>query len=156
MISEIGNDPGFEAAGTVSADAAELWAGTWYDPSETSLSDNIYARMEIYGVREHGFDYETERRDVPYGPNATWSGEQTAWFEDARRAVDLETGRTFLLTVDPADPYARIIDVVEGAWSSSWTFDSPFFRTGFDCDAATTPVETAICGDETLARGISR
>ncbi|MXX78520.1 MAG: DUF1311 domain-containing protein [Gemmatimonadales bacterium] len=153
VISEIGNDPRFEAAGTVSADAAELWAGTWYEPSSTSLSDNVYSMMEIYGVHEHGFDYGTERRDVPYGPNATWSGEQTAWFEDPRRAVDLEAGRTFLLTVDPADPYVRVIDVVEGAWSSTWTFGSPFFRAGFDCDAATTPVETAICGDETLARG---
>lgn len=153
VISDIGNVPQSEAAGTASADDAELWAGTWYDPLETSLSDNVYSKMEIYGVHEHGFDYETERRDVPYGPNATWSGEQTAWFETPRRAVDRESGRTFLLTVDPADPYARVIVVAEGAWSSTWTFDRPFFRTGFDCDAAATPVETAICGDATLARG---
>ena len=156
VISEIGPVPWPGATGTVSADAAELWAGTWYDPSETSLRDNIYARMEIYGVHEHGFDYGIERRDVPYGPNATWSGEQTAWFEDPRRARDRETDRTFLLTIDPADPYARVIDVVDGASGrpeGRWIFDRPFFRTGFDCDAAATPVETAICGDATLARG---
>lgn len=169
VISEIGNDPRFEATGTVSADAADLWAGTWNEQSWISDEPPLRFRLEISGTDGLGFEYRSEYQDIPYGPNSVTSAVQSARFDGPRRAVDPATGHVFLLTVDPADPGARSIDVVEGdpgrlGWSPDedlgpetlqgrWIFDRPVFRTGFDCDAAATPVEIAICGDETLARG---
>ena len=122
------NDPRSEATTTLSADAAELWEGTWYETSSTSLEDNVYFMMEIFGADEVGFEYEAEYRDIPYGPNAIRSAAHNARFDGPGRAVDPATGHVFLLTVDPADRGARAIDVVEGdPGSLGW---SPAAGTG--------------------------
>ena len=152
----------------LSPDERDLWTGTWHEPSQTSLGDNVYLKMEIFGVHEYGFEYKMEYREIPYGPNAVWSEGQDARFEGPDRAVDAATGHVFLLAVDRADRHTRVIDVIEGrpgtlGWSveamapevadGRWIFDRPVYRAGFDCDAASTPVETSICSNEALAQG---
>lgn len=140
-----------------------LWEGDWYEASSGSVEDNVYFRLEVFGAGQHGFGYRLEQRDVPYGPNAVWSQEQTARFDGPLRA----TGHAFSLSVDPADRHARVIDVAGGdaealGWSvpdwgvtakGRFVFEKSVYRPGFDCDAAATPVETAICGNELLAPG---
>ncbi|WP_419937585.1 RDD family protein [Candidatus Palauibacter sp.] len=145
----------------------EVWVGDWYDESATHLDDNIYYRLGISAVHAYGFAYELEYHDVPYGPNAYWSGERSARFVGPRRAEDPMTGHVFLLSVDPVDRHARVIDVLEGRpgtlkWSPAggpetgngqFVFSRSAFRAGFDCDQAATPVEITICHDELLALG---
>ena len=162
------HDVGSDTVAALSPDERELWAGTWYEPSQTSPGDNVYFRMEIFGVHEYGFEYELEYREIPYGGNVLWSEGQNARFEGPERAVDPATGHVFLLAVDPEDRHARVIDVTEGrpgtlGWSDevmapevadgSWTFDRSVYRAGFDCDEASTPIEAAICRNEVLAQG---
>ena len=152
-----------------------LWEGDWYEASSGSVEDNVYFRLEISGADRHGFGYQLEERTVPYGPNAEWSGERTARFDNPLRATDPATGHVFSLSIDPADPYSRIIEVREGGrgtseWSldlgpdpagSAFVLDGPtggagsgsLYRAGFDCELAATPVETTICGNEVLALG---
>lgn len=160
-----------DARTAIGPEARDLWEGTWYQPSLTSLQDNVYFRLEISRVDERGFEYELESRVVPYGPNATRSSGHSARFESLRRAVDPATGHIFQLTVDPADRQARVIDALAGEPSTAapsaegtesmaplnaagkWILDRPTYRAGFDCDQAATAVEIAICGNEVLARG---
>lgn len=79
VISEIGNVLQSEATGTFGADAAGLWAGTWYDPSSTALGDNVYFRIEIFGADELGFEYD------PGGPcrGSPTQNEGVAGFRDS-------------------------------------------------------------------------
>ena len=114
VISEIGNVPQSEATPTLSTDEADLWEGTWDEESWISAAPPIRFRLEIHGPDELGFEYQSEYQDVPYGPNAIRSAVQNARFEGPRRAVDPATGHVFLLTLDPDDEGARVIDVVEG------------------------------------------
>ena len=168
VISEIGNVQ-LGATPTLSADEAELWEGTWDEESWMSDGPDIRFRLEIHASNELGFQYQSEYQDVPYGPNAIRSAVHTAQFAGPRRAMDPATGHVFLLTVNSTDPGARVIDVVEGnpgtlRWSPAeaigpetlegrWILDRPVFQAGFDCEGATSPVETTICGIELLARG---
>lgn len=143
------------------------WLGDWYDESVTDLEDNVYFRLGISNAHEYGFEYLFEERSVPYGPNAIWSEERSARFVGPGRALDLVTGQVFVLSIDPADRHARVLDVLEGRpgqleWSADmgdgivngqFVFERSVYRAGFDCDDATTAVETTICRNELLALG---
>ena len=168
VISEIGNVPPPRTTSTLSADAAELWEGTWDEESWMFEQLPIRFRMEINAADELGFKYQSVYQDVPYGPNWVTSAVQNARFDGPRRAVDPATGHVFILTIDPADRGDRFIDVIEGdpgtlGWSPAgrgpetlagrWIFERHLFRAGLDCDEAATPVEITICRDELLARG---
>ncbi len=96
-----------------------LWEGDWYEASSGSVEDNVYFRLQISGADRHGFGYQLEERTVPYGPNAEWSGERTARFDNPLRATDPATGHVFFLSIDPADPYSRIIDMREAGPGTS-------------------------------------
>ena len=99
-----------------------LWEGDWYEASSGSVKDNVYVRLEVSGADRHGFGYQLEERTVPSGPNAEWSGERTARFDNPLRATDPATGHVFSLSTDPADSCSRIIEVREGGpGTSGWS-----------------------------------
>ena len=112
------------AQGALEPDEYRLWEGDWYEASSGSVEDNVYFRLDISGADQHGFGYQLEERTVPYGPNAEWSGERTARFDNPLRATDPATGHVFFLSIDPADPYSRIVEVREdGPGAPGWSAD---------------------------------
>lgn len=99
------------ARGALEPEEYGLWEGDWYEASSGSVEDNFYFRLEISGADRLGFGYQLEERTVPYGPNAEWSEERTARFDSPLRATDPSTGHVFLMSIDPADPYSRTVEV---------------------------------------------
>lgn len=142
----------------------KLWEGDWYDESMYFLEDNIYSRLAIGAPESGGFEYQFEYRDVPYGPNATWSEMQRALFDSPRLATDPATGQMFSLLANSADRHGRVIVVTGGTegelgWSpirmgpvqGRFVPRRQVNRPGFDCQEASSAIETAICRDELLA-----
>lgn len=135
-----------------------LWEGEWVMEG-SKVADNVYSILRIRAVGSGGFAYETECRDVPYGPNAKWSGEKQARFEGSLDACSPEPETRFRLSVDPDDRHARTLEMRPiqcshtDAPSNLFVYRRTVFRAGFDCARAGTPVEHAICGNELIARG---
>ena len=135
-----------------------LWEGQWVMEG-SDLDENYYSILRIGAVHSGGFSYETECRDIPYGPNAEWSGEKRARFEGSLEACSPEPETRLRLSVDPDDRHARMIEMKPlqcshtDAPSNLFVFRRTVFRAGFDCARAGTRVEHAICGNELIARG---
>ena len=135
-----------------------VWEGEWL-MSGSDLEDNVYTILRIWEVDAGGFKFETECRNIPYGPNATWGGEERAEFEGPLEASRLERGMRFGLSVNPDDRYDRVLEMRPlqcshtDAPSNTFAFRRAVFRAGFDCDRAATSVERVICGNELLAQG---
>ena len=135
-----------------------LWEGEWVMEG-SKVADNVYSILRIRAVDSGGFTYETECRDIPYGPNAVWSGEKQARFQGSLDACSPEPETRFRLGVDPDDRHARTLEMKPLQCSHTDTPSNHFvyrrtvLRAGFDCARAGTPVEHAICGNELIARG---
>lgn len=135
-----------------------LWAGEWL-MAGSDLEENVYSILRIRDVDAGGFSYETECRDIPYGPNAVRSGEERARFQGPLEAWHPETGTYFRLSIHPDDRHDRTLEMEPVQCSHADTpgnlfvFRRSVFRAGFDCDRAATDVEHAICGNELIALG---
>lgn len=86
-----------------------LWEGEWVMKG-SNMAGNYYSILRIRNVDSGGFSCETECRDVPYGPNAHWSGEEQAGFESSVAACTPEPETRFRLRVDPDDRHARTLE----------------------------------------------
>ena len=136
-----------------------LWSGEWL-LSGSDFEENVYTILRIRDVHPGGFSYETECRDIPYGPNATWwSGEELAEFRGPLNASNAGNRTRFRLRVNPRDRHDRSLRMTPlqcshtDAPGDAFVFRRPVFRAGFDCARAATPVERAVCGNELIARG---
>ena len=135
-----------------------LWEGRWL-MAGSNPEDNVYSILHIRDADSAGFSYEMECRDIPYGPNAVWSGENRAVFQNPLAASHAPTATHFTLNVNPDDRHDRLLEMAplecthtDGP-SNTFVFRRTVFRAGFDCERAATPVERAICGNELLALG---
>ena len=150
--------PGCEAAVALPEGEYGLWEGEWVMEG-SKVVDNVYSILRIRAVDARGFAYETECRDIPYGPNALWSGEKQARFEGSLEACSSEPETRFRLRLDPDDRHTRTLEMKPiqcshtDVPSNLFVFKRTVFRAGFDCARAGTPVEHEICGNELLARG---
>ena len=135
-----------------------LWEGEWLEVG-SDLEENIYTILRIREVDGEGYLFETEYRDIPYGPNAIWSGENQAVFQSPLSATHAATATRFTLSVNPDDLHDRQLEMTSlpsahnDASSGTFIFRRTVFRAGFDCERAGTLVEHAICGNELLALG---
>ena len=135
-----------------------LWEGEWISTS-SDLEENIYSIFRIKDADECGFTYSSECRDIPYGPNAEWKGEERAVFSGPFGAANPVTGTTFSLRVNPEDRNDRVMKVEHiqcshiGATHDVFVFRRSVYQAGFDCDKATTLIEKTICGHELIAQG---
>ena len=135
-----------------------MWSGEWL-LSGSDTAENVYTILRISDVHPGGFSYKTECRDVPYGPNATWSGEERAEFLGPLDASNAGTRTRFRLRVNAHDRHDRYLRMTPlqcshtDAPGEAFVFRRSVFRAGFDCARAATPVERAVCGNELLARG---
>lgn len=104
------NQPGPLAAQVaLSPEEYDLWQGEWISRS-SNLKANLYAIVRIVQVDADGVKYESECRDIPYGPNATFVGDQRALFLGPRVAQNPETGVLLSLRIEPDDRHERILE----------------------------------------------
>jgi len=135
-----------------------LWEGEWVMEG-SDIAENVYSILRIHAVHSGGLVYGTECRDIPYGPNATWSNIKEARFEGSLQACSPDSETRLRLSVDPDDRHARVIEMKPlecshtDVPSNLFVLRRTIFRAGFDCARAGTPVEHAICGNELIAQG---
>ncbi|MCH8887118.1 MAG: DUF1311 domain-containing protein [SAR324 cluster bacterium] len=132
----------------IGAQKAEKWKGEWLN-EDFKPGGETYDYLNITAVNSRGFKYHFLSRDVPYGPNEVQSETRFASFADATHAGDLQAKKKFILVLNPKNKYARTIEVN----GTRYLLKQTFFKAGFNCDKAGTPIEHAICGNELLAKG---
>ena len=159
MLHAEEDQAGVLAAGAVLSPADySLWRGEWLSPY-SDLAENYYAIVRIDSVDPNGFTYETECRDIPYGPNTEFSGEKRVLFLAPRVAQDAETGAMITLRINPDDRHDRVLEfpsapcLLGDVAPRRFLYQRSVYRAGFDCARAATAVEHAICGNELIARG---
>ncbi|MCY4496791.1 MAG: ankyrin repeat domain-containing protein [Rhodospirillaceae bacterium] len=134
------------------------WEGKWIS-TNSDLEENTYTLLHIEDVSDRGFTYYFECRDIPYGPNAQRSDSAEALFGGPLSAINRASGYTFSLRIGPDDRHDRRLEVQWPPCSHTdvpeniFVWQRPTYRAGFDCDRASTDVETTICRDELLALG---
>ena len=87
-----------------------LWEGEWV-MAGSSLEDNVYSILRTRDADSTGFSYEMECRDIPYGPNTVWSGQNRAVFQNPLAATDATTDTRFTLSVNPDDRQDRLLEM---------------------------------------------